>query len=211
MWVADASALMWVSTQQTATQQTAIQQMPHSRCQVHRYMVGATSYIRHHRRTLLPMQITFWISVTPTTQTCTPQHTNTSRPQHQHTDPSRLRFVGPLRIPASGILVKWRSQSMEYMGSMESKSSIVREQSVKHKIEFTRERVETTNSSNISTRPRSIGEVLGGSCIGPCLSGRCTHNEVHDFIIVLAKIVICPWCLWCLMCGYPKFSVVSAV
>ena len=27
---------------------------------------------------------------------------------------------------------------MEYMGSMESKSSIVREQSVKHKIEFTR-------------------------------------------------------------------------
>ena len=125
-------------------------------------------------------------------------------PQQQHTDPSRLRFVGPLRIPASGILVKWRSQCMEYMGSMESKSSIVREQSVKHKIEFTREKVETTNISNISTRPRSIGEVLGGSCIGPCLSGRCTHNEVHDFIIVLAKIVICPWCLWCLLCGYPK-------
>jgi len=100
---------------------------------------------------------------------------------------------------------------MEYMGSMESKSSIVREQSVKHKIEFTREKVETTNISNISTMPRSIGEVLGGICIGPCLSGRCTHNEVHDFIIVLAKIVICPWCLWCLMCGYPKFSVVSAV
>ena len=97
-----------------------------------------------------------------------------------------------MRIPASGILVKWRSQCMEYMGSMESKSSIVREQSAKHKIEFTREKVETTNISNISTMPRSIGEVLGGSCIGPCLSGRCTHSEVHDFIIVLAKIVIGP-------------------
>ena len=63
-------------------------------------------------------------------------------PQQQHTDPSRLRFVGPLRIPASGILVKWRSQCMEYMGSMESKSSIVREQSAKHKIEFKRDEVE---------------------------------------------------------------------
>ena len=162
------------------------------------------------------MQINFWISVTPTTQTCTPQHTNISSPPHQPTDPSRLRFVGPLRIPASGILVKWRSQCMEYMGSMESKSSIVCEQSAKHKIEFKREKVETTNISKASTprtrtRPRSIGEVLGGSCIGPCLSGRCIHNEVHDFITVLAKIVICPWCLWCLMCGYAKFSVVSAV
>ena len=106
VWVQHhASALMWVSTQQTATQQTATQQMPHSRCQVHRYMLGATSYIRHHRRTLLPMQITFWISVTPTTQTCTPQHTNPSRPQQQHTNPScscvltcvlDLRFVVPL-------------------------------------------------------------------------------------------------------------------